>query len=50
MFFRNSSPSTLTLSFLSCVSVSVGLSLPLFSAPYKEPPYPVLESPPDCSF
>lgn len=26
MFFRNSPPSTLTLSFLSCVSVSVSLS------------------------
>lgn len=31
-----------------CLCLSV--FLPLFSAPCKEPPHPLLESPPDCSF
>lgn len=48
MFFLTSSPSTLTLSFP--VSLILSVCLLLFSAPYKEPPYPVLELPPNCSF
>ena len=46
---RVRSPFALSLA-LSLLCLCLSVFLPLFSAPYREPPHPLLESPPDCSF